>query len=95
MIGSILCGKHEEDIPANAPPPLGKERVLTHHFDASLIYDDVLSGNTMTCACMFCNKTPVDWYCKQQSTTKTTTYGAKFLSGRKCCENIIDHRLYL
>ena len=45
--------------------------------------------------CMFYNKNPVDWYCKQQSTSETVTYSAEFLSGRKCCENIIDHQAYL
>ena len=27
----IVYGKHEEDIPANAPSPLGKRIVLTHY----------------------------------------------------------------
>ena len=50
----------------------------------------------MTGRCTFYNKTPIDWYCKQQSTSETATYGAEFLSGRKCCENIIiDHQAYL
>ena len=56
---------------------------------------DVLSGKAITGACTFYNKTPVDWYCKQQSTSETATYGAEFLSGRKVCGNIIDHRSYL
>ena len=45
--------------------------------------------------CTFYNKTPVDWYCKQQSTSETATCRAEFLSVRKCCENIINHRAYL
>ena len=41
---------------------------------------DLLSGKAVTGVCTFYNKTPVDWYCKQQSTSETATYGAEFLS---------------
>ena len=78
----------------NTSEPLGTRIVLTHYFDASLMHD-ILSGKAVTGVCTFYNKTPVDWYCKQQSTSETARYGAEFLSGRKCCENIIDHRAYL
>ena len=84
-----VYGKHEEDIPEDASEPLGRRIVLTHYFDASLMYD-ILSGKAVTGMCTFYNKTAIDWYCKQQSTSETVTYGAEFLSGRKCCENIID-----
>ena len=89
-----VYGKHENDIPTNAPPPLGKRIVLTHYFDASLMHD-VLSGKAVTGVCTFYQKTPVDWFCKQQSTSETATYSAEFLSGRKVYEKIIDHRSYL
>ena len=56
---------------------------------------DLLSRKALTGVCTFYNKTPVDWYCKQQSTSETATYGAEFLVGRKCYEMIIDHRSYL
>ena len=84
-----VYGKHEEDIAEDTPEPLGKRIVLTHYFDASLMHD-VLSGKAVTY-----NKTPVNWYCKQQSISETATYGAEFLSGRKYCENTIDHQAYL
>ena len=59
-----VYGKHKEDIPADAPPPIGKRIVLTHFFDPSIMYD-ALSGKAMTGVCIFYNNTPVDWYCKQ------------------------------
>ena len=46
----------------------------------------------MTGVCTFYNKTPVKYYCKQQSISEIAMYGAEFLSGRKCCEIIIDHK---
>ena len=51
--------KHEEDIPLDAPPPLGKKIILTHYFDASLIHD-VLSGKAVTGVYTFYKKTPVN-----------------------------------
>ena len=59
-----VYGKHEENILIDAPTPLGKQIVLTHYFDASLMHD-VLSGKPVTGVCTFYNKTPVDWFCKQ------------------------------
>ena len=54
---------------------------------------DVLSGKAVTGVCTFYQKTPVDWFCKQQSTSETATYGAEFLSGRKSVKRslIIEH----
>ena len=39
--------RHEEPLPTNAPPPLGKRVVITHYYDASLMHD-VLSGKAVT-----------------------------------------------
>ena len=86
--------KHEGDVTIDVSPPLGKRIVLTHYFNANLIHD-VLSGKAVTGICTFYNKTSADWFCKQQSTSETATYGAEFLSGQKVCEKIIDHRSYL
>ena len=89
-----MYGKYEENIAKDAHEPLGKRIVLTHYFNASLMYD-ILSRKAVTSVCTFYNKTPVDWYCKQQSTSEIATYGAEFLPRRKCCENIINHQAYL
>ena len=56
-----VYGKHEEDIIKDVPEPLGKRIVLTHYFDASLMYD-ILSGKAVTSIFTFYKKTPVDWY---------------------------------
>ena len=87
-------GSPTENIPHDAPPPLGKRVLLTHYFDANLMHD-VLSGKAVTGVLHFYNKTPIDWYSKKQSTTETATYGAEFLACRTCFEQIIDHRNYL
>ena len=80
-----VYGQHEEDVPLNAPPPLGKHIIITHNFDASLMHD-VLSGKAVIGTVQFYNKTPIDWYCKKQEISETATSGAEFLSGRTCFE---------
>ena len=47
-----VYGKHEEDIPKNAPPPIGKRIVLTYYSDASLMHN-VLSRKAVTGICTF------------------------------------------
>jgi len=83
-------GNPSEELPKDAPPPLGKRITLTHYFDANLMHD-VLSGKAVTGILYFYNKNPVNWYCKKQATSETATYGAGFVSGRTCVEQTIDH----
>ena len=87
-------GHHSEDIPSDAPPPLGKRVILSHYYDASLMHD-VLNGKAVTGVLHFYNKTPIDWYCKKQATAETATYGAEFSACRTCLEQVIDHCNYL
>ena len=67
-----VYGKRKEDIPLDAPPPLGKRIVLTYYFNGSLMHD-ILSGRAVTGVSTFYNKTPTNWYCKQQSASVTAT----------------------
>ena len=84
-------GNSPEDVPDDAPKPLGKSITFTHYFDANLMHD-VLSGKAVTGCLHFANKTPIMWYSKKQSTSETATYGAEFVAGRTCIEQIIDLR---
>jgi hypothetical protein len=49
-----VYGNPTEDIPADAAPPLGKQIVLTHYFDANLMHD-VLSRKAVTGVVHFYN----------------------------------------
>jgi hypothetical protein len=80
-----------EDIPHDAPIPLGKKVTLIHWFDANLMHD-VLSGKAVTGCIHFANKTPIMWHSKKQATTETATYGAEFCAARTCIEQIVDLR---
>jgi hypothetical protein len=86
-----IYGDHDEDRAEDTPPPLGKRVTLIHYFDANLMHD-VLSGKAVTGCIHLANKTPIMWYSKKQATSETATYGAEFISGRTCIEQIIDLR---
>ena len=88
---SSVYGNPIEDIPSDAPVPLGKRVTLTHYFDANLMHD-VISGKAVTGCVHFANKTPIMWYSKKQATSETSTYGAEFITSRTCIEQIVDLR---
>ena len=86
-----VYGDVQEELPYNAPPPLGKQVILTHYVDANL-YHDALSGRSVTGILHMINGTPIDWYSKKQATVETATYGSEFVAARTCVEQIIDLR---
>jgi hypothetical protein len=89
-----VYGDVEEDVPQDAPKPLGRFVVLTHYKDANL-YHDLLTGRSVTGILHFLNKTPIDWFSKRQNTVETATYGSEFIAGRTCVEQVIDLRTTL
>ena len=83
-----------EDLPKNAPVPLGKRVVMSTYKDANL-YHDWTTGRAVTGILHFLNGTPVDWYSKQQNTVETATYGSDFAAARIATDQIIDPRMAL
>ena len=75
----------KEQLPSNAPKPLGKPVVLTHYVDANLMHD-ILTGRSVTACLHFLNATPIDWYSKKMATVETATYRAEFAAARTCCK---------
>ena len=84
-------GGAEEELPSDAPRPLGKRIITTSYVDANL-YHDLISGKSVTGILHFFNKTPIDWYTKLQSTVETATFGSEYIAARTCTEQIIDLR---
>lgn len=87
-------GNPKKDILQDAPIPCGKKIVLTHYFDANLIYN-ILLEKSITSIIHFWNKIPMDWYSKKQLIAKTATYGHEFLASCTCFEQAIDHHNYV
>jgi hypothetical protein len=90
---SVYKGAREE-MPKNAPEPLGKPVVTTTYVDANL-YHCMLTGKSVTGVLHLFNKTPVDWYGKKQGAPVTATYGSEYVAARTATEQVIDHRLSL
>lgn len=78
---SNIYGECFEEVPSDAPTPLGKPVTFIHYFDASLMHD-VISGKAVTGCIHFANGTPIMWHSKKQATVETATYGAEFCAGR-------------
>ncbi len=86
-----VYGELKEEIPKDAPLPLGKAVTLTHFVDANLMHD-MVTGRSVTGILHLINKFPLDWYSKKQATVETATYGSEFVAARTCVEQIIDLR---
>ena len=69
IYGSVL-----EEIPKDAPEPLGKSVTTTTFLDANLLHD-LITGRSVTAVLHFFNLTPGDWYSKRQANVENATYG--------------------
>lgn len=66
-----------EDLPGNAPKPLGKPMQISVFVDADHAGDKI-TRRSRTGILLYLNKTPVLWYSKRQNTVKTSTYGSDY-----------------
>ena len=69
-----ICGNFLEEIPKDAPEPLGKSVTTTTFLDANLLHD-LITGRFVTAVLHFFNRTPGNWYSKRQATVENATYG--------------------
>ncbi len=87
-------GNVQEEVPHDAPKPLGKPVVTVSYVDANLMHC-LNTGRSVTGILHFLNGTLIDWYSKKMSTVETATYGAEFVAARTCVEQLIDLRITL
>jgi hypothetical protein len=81
----------KEEVPHDAPRPLGKPIVMTHFLDANL-YHDMVNGRSVTGILHMWNKTPIDWYSKLQSLVHEATYGSEYAATKTCTQHAMDLR---
>jgi len=91
---NTVYGNVREEIPDDAPEPLGNFVTTTHYVDANLMHD-MLSGKSVTGILDFLNQTPIDWFSKKQPTVETATFGSEFVAARIATERVAELRLYL
>ena len=84
----------KEELPNDAPEPLGNHVTTTHYVDANLFHD-ILTGRSVTGILHLINKTPIDWFSKKHATVETATYESEFVTARTCTEQIKELRMTL
>jgi hypothetical protein len=89
-----VYGNDHEEFPHNMPTPLGKLVRITEFVDANL-YFDLVTGRACTGLLIFLNQTPIDWYCKKQSTVACATFGSEFVAAKTATEKAYDLRYTL
>ena len=83
-----IYGNVLEEIPKDAPEPLGKSVTTTTFLDANLLHDHI-TGRSATAVLHFFNLTPGDWYSKRQATVENATYGSEFVAAKTVTEQIV------
>ena len=69
-----IYGDVLEEIPKDAPEPLGKSVTTTTFLGANLLHG-LITGRSVTAVLHFFNLTPGNWYSKRQATDRILTYG--------------------
>ena len=86
-----VYGDIEEEIPSDAPEPLGNPVTMTSYADANL-HHDMLTGRSVTGILHFVNQMPFGWFAKKQQTVETAAYGSEFVAARIATDQIVDNR---
>ena len=76
-----------EDIPLNAPEPLGNEVSIHCFVDASHASDKV-TRRSQSGVLIFVNKAPILFYSKRQNSVETSTFGSEFTAMKQAIEMV-------
>ena len=89
-----VYGEVKEELPKDAPKPLGKRVIHSFYVDANL-HHDMTTGRSVTGVLHFFNQTPVDWFTKKQATVETATYGSEFVAAKTAVQQAMGLRNFL
>ena len=82
-----IYGDVKEEVPENAPEPLGKPFVMRAYVDADFA-GEKLTRRSRTGYIVFLNMAPIYWYSKSQTCIETSSFGSEFIAMKQCCEYI-------
>jgi hypothetical protein len=74
-------GDVEEQIPTNAPEPLGHSVKIFCYCDADHA-SNVVTRRSHTGILIYVNNAPIVWYSKRQNTVESSTFGSEFVAMR-------------
>ena len=82
-----MYGNVKEQVPEDAPIPMGKPVVLTTY-----LLHDMVTGRSVTAILHLINQTPVEWFSKKQATVETATYGSEFVAAKTAAQQAMGLR---
>jgi hypothetical protein len=82
-----IYGDVKEEIPPNAPEPLGNPVTMTCFVDANHAGEHS-TRRSQTGIIIYLNNAPIDWYSKRQNTVESSTFGSEFVAMRVAVEKI-------
>lgn len=80
-------GRIKEDIPQDAPDPLGPEFIIRVIVDASHASNKV-NRRSRTGFIVFLNNAAIYWYSKKQGGIEGSTFGSEFIAMKTACEYV-------
>ena len=80
-----IYGEISEQIPENAPEPLGKPLIIRAYVDADFA-GEKLTRRSRTGYTIFLNMAPIYWHSKKQAGVETSSFGSEFIAMKQCCE---------
>ena len=87
-------GDVQEEVPSDAPTPLGKPVEINAWVDADHA-GDRLTRRSHTGILIFVQSAPIFWYSKRQATIESSTFGSEIVAMRTCLEFVKDLRYKL
>ena len=78
-------GSCSEDLPQNAPRPLGIGFSIRAFVDSDHA-GDMITRRSRTGFIIFLNNAPIYWYSKKQGSCETSSFGSEFIAMKSCCE---------
>ena len=87
-------GDVNEEVPSDAPVPLGRAVEINAWVDADHA-GDRLTRRSHTGILIFLMSAPIFWYSKRQATIESSTFGSEIVALRTCLEFIKDLRYKL
>ena len=82
-----IYGDVSEELPPNAPEPLGKPVNMTCFVDADHAGEKI-TRRSQTGFIIYLNNAPIDWFSKKQNTVESSTFGSEFVAMRIATERI-------
>lgn len=81
------CEGFTEEIPPNAPKPIGKS-IRLHVYVNSDHADDTVTHCSQSGFIVYLNNAPIYWFSKRQTLCETSAYRSEFIAMKQACEYV-------